>query len=319
MGLSLPDLTKAVQEKVSNARIKEAIGLLETYVKSSAPWAINELARIKKSERDLSRAVRHGTIRYDEEGVRRNQLTTSILEFPQVLSEGAPDGDSPNIPVSQNQSKQSLILFLSANPADTAALQLAKEHREIKRGLETGIARDKFSLEAETAARSSDMRDSIRRRNPRFVHFSGHGISEKELNSDAPAGTRGLSWAKSKRPVVTEFGVSGLGIALLDRNGNTQLVKNAILAKMFELAKDDVECVIFNNCYSQGQAEAVKEHIPYVIGMNRAVPDETAIAFAVEFYKALADGEKIPEAFKHAQVALEMDEYPGFDIPILLA
>ena len=315
MGISLEELKKSVQKAVSNARIEKAIELLQDYVNEQASWATPDIATLSGNYKKLKRALRIRTIRPDEAEVQQGQIVQSILDFPDFLAEGPQyDDDSGK----KADTGKKLILFLSANPADTGPLQLAKEHREIKRGLESTLARDQFELETETAVRASDMRDSIRRRKPRFVHFSGHGISEKELKDEAIAGTRGLKWAKAARPEITEFGVSGLGIALLNRQGNTQLVKNEILARMFELAKEDVECVIFNNCYSQGQAEAVKEHIPYVIGMNRAVPDETAIAFAVEFYKALGDGESIPEAFSHAKLALEMDEFPGWDIPVLL-
>ncbi|MEZ4688420.1 MAG: CHAT domain-containing protein [Bacteroidia bacterium] len=315
MGISIDELKKIVQDKVSKGYYFKAFEPLQSFVDEQAIWAKSDLAmltgRYKKFKSDKRKYILDSRDEMKEEA----QIVQSILDFPDFLAEGPQDYDDSG---KKADTGKKLILFLSANPADTGPLQLAKEHREIKRGLESTLARDQFELETETAVRASDMRDSIRRRKPQIVHFSGHGISEKELKDDAIAGSRGLSWAKAARPEVTQFGVSGLGIALLDRQGNTQLVKNDILARMFELAKEDVECVVFNNCYSQGQAEAVKEHIPYVIGMNRAVPDETAIAFAVEFYKALGDGEPIPEAFNHAKLALEMDEFPGWDIPMLL-
>lgn len=315
MGISLEELKDAVQDAVKNARLEKALDLLEKFIEEQAEWAESDFSTLSGRYKKLKRARRLRTIRPDEADFQHSQIVQSILDFPDLLADGPQEGEHEK---KENKKGKQVILFLSANPSDTGPLQLAKEHREIKRGLESTLARDQFELETETAVRSSDMRDAIRRRKPGIVHFSGHGISEKELKDEAVAGTRGLKWAKAAKPQITEYGVSGLGIALLNRHGNTQLVKNDILAKMFELASDDVQCVVFNNCYSQGQAEAVKKYIPYVIGMNRAVPDETAIAFAVEFYKALGDGETIPEAFKHAKVALEMDEYPGFDIPVLL-
>ena len=283
MAQSLADLKKEVQQLIGRARTKQAVSLIENYVNSQATWAQVDFFTLKAKHEEFNRDKLLGTLSAREESTAFSQIIRALLDFMNYLEAGPAEviADPPVGGTTVVSGSISTILFLSANPADTGPLQLAKEHREIKRGLETTLARDLFALETETAARSSDMRDAIRRKKPRFVHFSGHGISAKELEGAEVAGTRSLSWAKKARPSVTEHGVSGLGIALNDRNGNTHLVKNDILAKMFELAKEDVECVIFNNCYSQGQAEAVKTHIPFVIGMNRAVPDETAIAFAV--------------------------------------
>lgn len=316
---SIANLKEEVQNAIKHARIKKAFDLLEAYIDEHAAWAEADFASLSGKYQKLIRAQRVNTIRKDEAEFQHGQIVQELLNFPDIIAEGPVEDEHSDIGGGDStEAKKQTILFLSSNPADTGPLQLAKEHREIKRGLETAISREQFDLETETAVRASDMRDAIRRKKPAIVHFSGHGLSKNDIVVDEIDGTRGLTWMKAARPEVTEHGVSGVGIALLDRNGNTHLVKNGILAKMFSLAKDDVQCVVFNNCYSQGQAEAVKEHIPFVIGMNRAVPDETAIAFAVEFYKALGDGESIPEAFEHAKVALEMDDYPGWDIPILM-
>jgi hypothetical protein len=39
--------------------------------------------------------------------------------------------------------------------------------------------------------------------------------------------------------------------------------------------------VVLNGCYFEAQAKAIGQHIPYVIGMNQAIGDRAAIAFAV--------------------------------------
>ena len=48
-----------------------------------------------------------------------------------------------------------------------------------------------------------------------------------------------------------------------------QLVETTILARLFEIFQDSVECVFLNACYSAEQAEAISQHIPYVIGMKQ--------------------------------------------------
>ena len=49
------------------------------------------------------------------------------------------------------------------------------------------------------------------------------------------------------------------------------MVSTAALAKLFEVFKDKVECVLLNACYSETQAEAIRQHIDYVIGMHQEI------------------------------------------------
>ena len=39
-----------------------------------------------------------------------------------------------------------------------------------------------------------------------------------------------------------------------------------------------------NACYSETQADAINQHIKYVIGMTEQIEDTAAIKFAVNFY-----------------------------------
>ena len=47
-----------------------------------------------------------------------------------------------------------------------------------------------------------------------------------------------------------------------------------------------MECVVLNGCYSEVQAEAIAQHIPYVMGMKQAIGNKAAISFTVGFYNA---------------------------------
>jgi hypothetical protein len=77
------------------------------------------------------------------------------------------------------------------------------------------------------------------------------------------------------------------------------LVQTNALASMFKLfAKKGVECVIFNACYSEVQAEAISQYVNYVIGTNKAVGDKAAVAFAVAFYDGIAAGYEMEEAYE---------------------
>ena len=84
------------------------------------------------------------------------------------------------------------------------------------------------------------------------------------------------------------------------------------------MAKDYVKCVVLNSCYSDTQAEAIKAHIPHVIGMSNAIDNASARMFSVGFYEALGLGESYEEAFDTGTLAIDMASLPGADIPVLL-
>ena len=70
------------------------------------------------------------------------------------------------------------------------------------------------------------------------------------------------------------------------------------LARLFALFMDQVGCVLLNGCYTKIQAEVIAQHIPYVIGMNKAIGDQAAIAFAIGFYDALGAGRDVDTTWK---------------------
>lgn len=178
------------------------------------------------------------------------------------------------------------ILILSANPRDTSRLRLDQEMREIANGLQRAQRRDDFILQPVLAARPKDVRRAMLDSNPNIVHFCGHG-SGKE------------------------------GIAFEDENGQTKLVSTDALSGFFELFTDRLECVVLNACYSEVQAEAIAKHIPYVIGMKRAIGDAAAIEFAVAFYDALGAGRSVEFAYKLACNAIQWAGIPEHLTPTL--
>lgn len=160
------------------------------------------------------------------------------------------------------------ILILAANPKNISRVELQKEIREIDEGLRRSNKREQFKLEMKLAVRQRDFYRAILDTQPQIVHFCGHGAGED-------------------------------GIVLEDDTGMTAFVEADTLASQFKLfAKKGVECVVLNACYSEIQAEAIHEHINYVIGMNKAIGDKPAINFAVAFYDALAAGEDVEFAFE---------------------
>jgi len=178
------------------------------------------------------------------------------------------------------------ILILAANPKNSTPLRLDQEVREINDALKLAKNRDDFEVIQQWAVRPRDMQRAVLESEPRIVHFSGHGTGEG-------------------------------GLALEDNAGQVKLVSADALAAMFELCADQVECVLLNACYSEVQAEAIAQHIPYVIGMNEAVGDRAALEFAVGFYDALGAGRSIERAFKEGCLSIRMAGIPEHLTPVL--
>jgi len=182
--------------------------------------------------------------------------------------------------------KKKTILFLAANPKNSTVLRLDEEVQEISDALQRSKKRDKFQLEKEATVTPTDMRRAVLDYNPQIVHFSGHGAGED-------------------------------GLALEDETGLIKLVSVQALAALFEVFMDQIECVVLNACYSEVQANAIVRHIPYVIGMNKAVGDNAAREFAVGFYDALGAGKSIEFAYKLGCVSISMAGIPEELTPVL--
>jgi hypothetical protein len=202
------------------------------------------------------------------------------------------------------------ILFLAANPVNSLPLRLGEELRDIEEGLKRSQHRDKFELLTKWAARPQDLQRAILDSNPHIVHFSGHGHGSE----DEPLSSQ------SSRDLGTmpEAASPTEGLVLEDESGQAKLVRAEALAGLFALFTDQVKCVLLNACYSAVQAEEIVQHIPYVIGMKRAIGDAAARMFAVGFYDALGAGRDIEFAFKSGCVAIQMAGIPEELTPVLM-
>lgn len=183
------------------------------------------------------------------------------------------------------------VLFLSANPWDTARLNIDEEIHQISQRVRRGEYRKLFDIRQAPSVRATDLPYELMDNSPDVVHFSGHGLRAGDL--------------------------------LFVRDGNLAAhpIPAATLARVFRQLREKIKCVVLNACYSDHQARAIVESVPCVIGMSRAVPDATAIAFAAGFYEALAFGKSIADAFELglAQIELTSGVNPqSSDIPRLL-
>ncbi|WP_047984302.1 CHAT domain-containing protein [Ornithinibacillus californiensis] len=178
------------------------------------------------------------------------------------------------------------VLFLASNPIDQSSLRLDQEIRLIHEKIRASEYRDSINLQSRWAVRSNDILQAINEVQPHIIHFSGHGSLEHD-------------------------------IVLETTEGTTSLLSKEAVTLLMKTMSDSIKLVIFNNCFSSGQAEAVTEHIDCAIGMNEAVYDDAAREFAAQFYSAIAFGKSIQNAFEQGKLALILAGLKGDEIPEL--
>ena len=184
-------------------------------------------------------------------------------------------------------SKKIKALFLASNPKGTTPLELDREIREITEKIRAAEYRDSIDLISAWAVRPDDLLQLLNQHKPQIVHFSGHGSKSGE-------------------------------IILVDSRGEQKPVNPAAIKALFQTLKANIRVVILNACYSKMQAEAITQVIDCAIGMNDAIGDEAAIAFAASFYRAIGFGLSIKQAFDQGIVVLLLEGIPEESKPELL-
>lgn len=168
------------------------------------------------------------------------------------------------------QRGQQKILILQASPEDLDQLRFDEEIRDIGETMRSAENRDQFLIETSFAVRMRDVRRALLDHDPNIVHFIGH----------------------SKKNALAVESQSGDGFQNMHKDA---------AAGLFGLLKDNIDCVVFNSCYSGEIAEAINNSTDcYAIGSTSAITDKQAIQFATSFYKALGEGKNFTEAFTEA-------------------
>lgn len=179
------------------------------------------------------------------------------------------------------------ILFLAASPSDLEPLKLDEEIRTIEQTLRQTNLGDRFKVTKCSEVRVSELQKYLLQHKPDIVHFSGHGSEQGE-------------------------------IILEDETGDSHPVSVRALSTLFSLLGDDIRCVVLNACYSELQAQAIAEHVDYVIEMSKLISDPVAIKFATGFYQALGYGKDIETAFNLGRNRLDLENLDEQDIPKLI-
>jgi CHAT domain-containing protein len=205
------------------------------------------------------------------------------------------------------------ILFLAANPIETAQLALDREARAIQAELERSGFRDRFELVTRWAVEPHDLLRELRKLKPTVVHFSGHGTPDNAGEHRSSPATR--------RDVVGELAHDGgeprHGLFFQGPDGRPQLVSTEALEETFGAVGTSIKLVVLSACYSEVQAKALLPHVGCVVGMGGAIRDDAARSFAIGFYGGLGERESVGAAYKQGCAAIRLEGLHGGDRPQL--
>ncbi|AEE53345.1 CHAT domain-containing protein [Haliscomenobacter hydrossis] len=274
-----------IQELIIEGKTEKAIEMLLTLVGKYDMEIHNSSIMLASRYSSLKKDKMRGVISDSEAKLNENRINFALTQMLTDVKTSWEIGESPI--QNENERSKKTILFLAANPQDTQPIRLDKEIREIEEGLRRSEKREVFKLVQKWAVRIPDLRRAFLDEKPNIIHFSGHGSSYGR-------------------------------IILEDEIGNSKEIPPKAIGNLFSLFKDDIECVLLNACYSESQAQEIAKYIPFVIGMNDAIPDRAAIEFSSAFYDAIGNGKDIEFAFRLAQISIELLDITGDDIPVLI-
>lgn len=182
-----------------------------------------------------------------------------------------------------HEAQRDVILFLGANPSGSDLLTLTAECADIQRELAMAAYRDDFRFESRWAVSVDSLMRALLELDPTVIHLSGHGVRT--------------------------------GLVLQGDLDHPQPVPARALAMIIKAAAPSARVVVLNACYSADQADALCVTVDCVIGMDGAIGDAAARAFAARFYGALGNRRSIGNAVAQGVAALAAKQLPDEALP----
>ncbi|MCP4439852.1 MAG: CHAT domain-containing protein [Aureispira sp.] len=234
-------------------------------------------------------------IKIDTTGVNTLSRPGNYQNEPDEQNEGMynPGGQQQNSSSSNtgtghnNTGVRSRVLFMTANPQDTQAIQVTKEYKEVDTLQHVMDKAERFEVKMVHNTTTQEFMRHIMAEQPKILHFSGHGTGQA-------------------------------GLIFHDGNDNAQFANSQALSTVFSLFKGVIDCVLLNACYSLDQAQAIAQYVPYVIGTTQEVADSKAITFTRGFYTACFSGMSFEQSFTAGKAQILMEGLPeGAEIMLL--
>jgi hypothetical protein len=186
------------------------------------------------------------------------------------------------------------ILPVMASPQDLPPLDLAAELAALRDALADLTGRGLIEIEPQAPRTLAALRDALRRRPYHIIHFLGHG----DLDVATGEGFQILEDRMGgPRPVTGQ----ALGAILGDHRSLRLVLLNACRGA----------AATAHSPYAGVAGRLVQQAIPAVLAMRTAISDPAAVAFAHEFYTAIADGYAVDAATSEARKALFTEGLAG--------
>jgi hypothetical protein len=179
------------------------------------------------------------------------------------------------------------LLFIKANPIDTADLRLEKEENNIRDALQKSEHRKNFDIEARGAITTEYLLEYLVNVKPNILHIAGHGGSNDSL-------------------------------FLEDKDGRKDEISISRFSNLLENFLEHLDCVFLNSCHSLSDISDLSDEIPFIIGMKKEIADEVAINFSTAFYTALFNGRSTPDSFEIALDMISLKALEDEQIPRLI-
>ncbi len=210
---------------------------------------------------------------------RRNRTIPSP-----TLANVASSPVGPNVTPNATASKLR-VLLLAANPVDHDLLALGQEERLIEDELRAPAVARRVRLESAWSVTAEDFVEQLETFKPQVLHYSGHGNAQGELVLRDPN-------LETSRPASVRS-----------------------LRQMFS-GSPQLRCIVMNTCYSARLAQQLVRHLPLVVvGMRGEVEDAYALLFAEHFYRGIARGKSLREAFDGARGVVAGKGLDAADLP----
>ena len=179
------------------------------------------------------------------------------------------------------------ILVMISNPHDYPTLDVEEEWRRIEDSLRPVIDRGAVTIDRTENATLLELQHKLRKNEYHIFHFLGHGGFDQKSDD----GVLVMEDAHNRSRLVTG---RDLGTILNDHRSLRLAVLNAC-----EGARASDE-----DPFSGAAQSLIRKGIPAVVAMQFEITDDAAIAFAQEFYGAIADAYPVDAAVGEARRAI---------------
>ncbi len=242
------------------------------------------MTRLVRAERDEASVIERRR-KVDEQRAAREQAADRA-RLKSRIEQAESEVRALRILRSPRSEKLRVLILGASSEGD---LRVGREQKRIRAAVDSALHRDQIELDVRPAATTADLLDGITRFRPHVVHFSGHSSEDLIVFED-------------------ELDIPHEGV----------IVSATAFANAIRATDDPPLLVFLNSCRSVSQAGSLVGGVaPFAIGMADAIEDADAIAYAAQFYAAVANGQSIGSAHLSGKAALELSGLSGQELPTL--